>query len=176
MSSRVTHKFLIMRITLSKIVFLVLVFTSFVSCSKNEESAPVVNVAQLSQKYEYVSEEEQVMALINEHRTSLGLNELKVIDYISFESEKHDKYMIATGQMNHNNFQDRYESIVNALGAQEVGENLAYNYASAQSVVNAWLNSPSHKVILEGNYTHFGISIRPNAEGKKYYTNIFMRK
>ena len=38
------------------------------------------------------------------------------------------------------------------------------------------LNSAGHKANIEGDFTHFGISIRTNAEGKKYYTNIFVKK
>ena len=171
-------KLFIMRITLSKIALFLLVSISMVSCSKEEEAtaAPVVNTAQLNAKYSYIAEEEEVLALINNYRVNIGLNSLEKVDYISFKSEEHDKYMISTGQMTHNFFQDRYENIVQALGATNVSENLAYNFNSAEAVFNAWLNSPSHKANIDGNFTHFGISIRANAEGKKYYTNIFMKK
>ncbi len=170
-----------MRITLSKIVLFLLVSISIVSCSKDEETAgtteqQVVNTAQLSAKYNYVAEEEEVLVLINNYRASHNLKVLEKVDYISFKSEEHDNYMISTGQMTHNFFQDRYENIVKALGATNVSENLAYNFSTAQGVFNAWLNSPSHKVNIDGDFTHFGISIRANAEGKKYYTNIFMKK
>ena len=57
-----------------------------------------------------------------------------------------------------------------------VSENLAYNYTMPESVVNAWLNSPAYKVNIEGDFTHFGISIRTSSDGKKYYTNIFVKK
>jgi uncharacterized protein YkwD len=63
-----------------------------------------------------------------------------------------------------------------ALGASYVTENIAYNYNSPQAVLNAWLASESHKSNLEGNYTHFGLSIREHpTTGKKYYTNIFAK-
>jgi uncharacterized protein YkwD len=61
------------------------------------------------------------------------------------------------------------------LGAKKVGENIAFNYNTPQAVLDAWLNSPIHKQYIEGDFTHFGISIRLNSEGKKYYTNIFMK-
>ena len=168
-----------MRITLSKIALFLLVSISIVSCSKDEEATTaeqVVNTAQLNAKYNYVAEEEEVLVLINNYRASHNLKVLEKVDYISFKSEEHDNYMISTGQMTHNFFQDRFENIVQALGAKNVSENLAYNFSSAQAVFNAWLNSPSHKANIDGDFTHFGISIRANAEGKKYYTNIFMKK
>lgn len=165
-----------MRITLSKLVFLVLVAFSIVSCSK-EEVAPVpVDTVQPTAKYNYIVDEVQVLDLINAHRESLRLNNLEKIDYVSLKSEEHTNYMIATGAVNHNFFQDRYESIMKTLNAVNVSENLAYNFASPESVVNAWLNSEGHKTNIEGDFTHFGISIRTNAQGKKYYTNIFVKK
>jgi uncharacterized protein YkwD len=61
------------------------------------------------------------------------------------------------------------------LGAKNVGENIAYNYNTPEAAVTAWLNSPSHKQNIEGDYTNFGISIRVSPEGKSYYTNIFVK-
>jgi uncharacterized protein YkwD len=165
-----------MRITLSKIVFLVLVSFSIVSCSKEDVSEAPTDTTQTNVKYNYVNDEVQVLDLINVHRESLGLNKLEKIDFVSVKSEEHNNYMISTGTVNHNFFQDRYQSIMTALNATNVSENLAYNYSSPQSVVNAWLNSAGHKANIEGDYTHFGISIRANSEGKKYYTNIFVKK
>jgi uncharacterized protein YkwD len=166
-----------MKKTFLKIVLLALVSISIVSCSKDEvASAPVVDAAQVNAKYNYSADETQTMQLINDYRASKGLNRLEVIDYISIKSEEHDEYMISTGAMNHNFFQDRAESLIQALGATNVSENLAYNYATPQSVLNAWLNSEGHRENIEGNFTHFGISIRTNAEGKKYYTNMFIKK
>ncbi len=165
-----------MKITLSKIVFLVLISFSIVSCSKEEDTEKPADTVQANVTYNYVTDEVQVLDLINNHRQSLGLNKLEKIDYVSVKSEEHTKYMISTGSVNHNFFQDRYESIMTTLGAKNVSENLAYNYSTAQGVVNAWLNSAGHKANIEGDFTHFGISIRTNAEGKKYYTNIFVKK
>ena len=165
-----------MRSTLSKIVFLVLISISIVSCSKEEAAIAPVDMSQANAKYTYTTEETQVMTLVNDYRASIGLNKLEKIDYISIKSEEHDNYMISTGAVNHNYFQDRYENLVQVIGAKNVSENLAYNYTTPQSVVNAWLNSPAHKVNIEGDFTHFGISIRTSSDGKKYYTNIFVKK
>jgi uncharacterized protein YkwD len=165
-----------MKSTLSKIVFLVLASISIISCSKEEAASAPVDLSQANAKYTYISDETQVMTLVNNYRISMGLNKLEKIDYISIKSEEHDNYMISIGAVNHNYFQDRYENLVQVVGAKNVSENLAYNYATPESVVNAWLNSSGHKANIEGDFTHFGISIRTNSEGKKYYTNIFVKK
>lgn len=84
--------------------------------------------------------------------------------------------MIANKVVNHNDFVARSENIIAVLGAKKVGENIAYNYQTAEGVLNAWLDSPSHKQNIEGDYTHFGIAVKIDAEtGKKYYTNIFAK-
>jgi uncharacterized protein YkwD len=85
--------------------------------------------------------------------------------------------MIENDVVGHQQFEQRANNIKQVLGAVQVSENVAYNFQSNQGVLNAWLLSDGHKENLEGNYTHFGISIKINpANGKKYYTNIFMKR
>ena len=57
-----------------------------------------------------------------------------------------------------------------------VGENVAYAYSSARSLVNAWINSDSHRQNIEGDYTDFEVSAEQNKEGKWYYTNMFIKR
>lgn len=125
--------------------------------------------------YTYSPLEEETLTLINSYRVSIGLNELQKNNYISLQSEEHDNYMISQNVPSHDNFNERLVKISNALGATKVGENVAYNYNSAKAVLDAWLKSPLHKECIEGDYTHFGIAIRENSQGKKYYTNIFAK-
>ena len=165
-----------MRIIVSKIIFLILVSISIVSCSKEEAVSAPVDMSQANAKYTYTTDEASVLTLVNNYRASFGLNKLEKIDYISIKSEEHDNYMITIGTVSHNYFQDRYENLVQVIGAKNVAENLAYNYTTPEGVFNAWLNSPAHKVNIVGDFTHFGIAIRMSSDGKKYYTNIFVKK
>jgi uncharacterized protein YkwD len=150
---------------------------TLISCSSNSSedlSAPQVA---LIQNYEYTTNELELADLINEYRVSLGLNPLQTINHISAKSEEHNTYMIANNVVNHDQFAARSQNIIQVLGAVKVNENVAYNFVSPSSVLNAWLRSPGHKANIEGSFTHFGISIRENAQtGKKYYTNIFVKK
>ena len=85
--------------------------------------------------------------------------------------------MIQNNVVNHDQFQERSKNIIEVLGAVKVNENVAYNYVTPNSALHAWLNSPGHKANIEGDFTHFGISIRINpVNGKSYYTNIFIKK
>jgi uncharacterized protein YkwD len=85
--------------------------------------------------------------------------------------------MIDNNVFNHDYFQQRSDNLIRVLGAEKVGENIAYNYQTAESAFAAWLNSPAHKANIEGDYTHFGISVTTNPEtGRKYYTNMLIKK
>jgi uncharacterized protein YkwD len=148
------------------------------SCStdSSEETTADNTSAVIVENYTYSAAELETMKLINDYRVSIGLNPLEKINHISYKSEEHDFYMIDNNVVSHDGFVSRSENIMKVLGAKTVGENIAYNYNSPQAALTAWLNSPAHKQNIEGNYTHFGISIRENpTTGKKYYTNIFAR-
>jgi uncharacterized protein YkwD len=165
-----------MKAKLLRVLLLVATVHTLSSCTP--ESINTVSDATISSEkkvynYTYSTAELETMTLINNYRVSLGLNELKQINYISLQSEEHNKYMIANNDVNHDGFVTRSENIMKVLGAKLVGENVAYNFTTPQAVFNAWILSPQHKKNIEGNYTDFGISIRENDKGQKYYTNIF---
>jgi uncharacterized protein YkwD len=165
MKSLVLNSFLVVALMLS-----------LSSCSSN---ATEDNVAkpELIQQYAYSADEMELADLINEYRISKGLNALEVVNHVSYKSEEHNVYMIAKKVVNHDLFEQRSNNIIAVLGAVKVNENVAYNFATPNSALNAWLNSPDHKANIEGAFTHFGVSIRIDSlTGKKYYTNIFLKK
>ena len=84
--------------------------------------------------------------------------------------------MVEGDNVSHDNFYQRKESLQVNANANKVSENVAYGFNSAQSLVNAWLDSSSHRENIEGNYTHFDISAEQNSEGRWYFTNIFINK
>lgn len=165
-----------MKAKLLRVLLLVAIVFTMNSCSPDSAENPTTQASnQKVMAYTYNQTEIETMALINAYRVSIGLNELKEINHISYKSEEHDNYMITNNVVNHDDFVSRSENIMKVLGAKSVAENIAYNFNSPQAAVNAWLNSPGHKANIEGNYTHFGLAIRISADGKKYYTNIFAK-
>jgi uncharacterized protein YkwD len=156
-----------------------LLFTAVItmnSCSSDVSATPSNTNSKMIAEYSYTILENQTMDLINKHRVSIGLNSLQQISYVSLKSEEHDNYMIANNVVNHNDFVARSEDIMKIVGAKTVGENIAYNYNTAEAAFDAWLASSVHKANIEGDFTHFGISIRTNpTTGAKYYTNIFVK-
>ncbi|TDU40222.1 uncharacterized protein YkwD [Gelidibacter sediminis] len=120
--------------------------------------------------------EVEILELINAHRLNLGLTALNNLSIIKSVAYTHTDYMVSVNQVNHDNFYQRKESLVNNASATKVSENVAYSYTSAESVVKAWLNSPGHKAVIEGDFTDFDISAEKNLEGKWYFTNIFIKR
>lgn len=148
------------------------------SCSADTADGNVKEAStdKLVTDYSYNASELETMQLINNYRVSIGLNALEKINHISFKCEEHNEYMVETKLVNHNDFALRSDNIIKVLGAKSVGENVAYNFKTSQAALDAWLLSPDHKKNIEGNYTHFGLSVvtDPNT-GNKYYTNIFAK-
>ncbi len=158
------------------LISMVLVFTMS-SCSKNNNDEEVNLDKTLITNYDYSQEESQLVQKINDYRISNGMNPLILINHISYKSLEHNNYMIYNNALTHDLFNERAQNLINVLGAYKVGENLAYNFSCPTTVLNAWLNSPNHKSNLDGDYTHIGLSISicPTT-GKKYYTNMFIKK
>jgi len=140
----------------------------------NESNDPTPTI---SEKFSYSEMELQILTLVNEHRISLNLSELKTLNIISNVAIGHTSYMIEVGEISHDHFQQRVQNLIDNAAAKKVAENVAYGYGTAQGVMNGWLNSEGHRAIIENpDYTHFGISTASNSEGRNFFTQIFIKK
>ncbi|TVZ52712.1 CAP domain-containing protein [Dokdonia sp. Hel_I_53] len=117
---------------------------------------------------------EEVMEALNEYRVSIGLNPLAWHDDSEELAVEHSFYMVQNNQASHDNFYERSDALQQG-GANFVSENVAYGYQDAASVLQGWLDSPSHKSAIEGDYTHSGIGIVHTDNGIPYYTQLFIR-
>jgi len=149
------------------------------SCSNEDEGIYFDTTSEvLTADATYSAIESEVLDLVNQHRTSIGLTILKPLDIVSNTADDHTNYMIETGEISHDNFQKRSQILMEKANAKKVGENVAYGYSSAQGAVNGWLNSEGHKAVIENTkYTHFGISTEKcKITGRNYFTQIFISK
>lgn len=162
------------------LVLFALLFTSltFISCSSDSSEATTSNstTTETAKSYNHTQTEVQLLDLINDYRVGKGLNPLQIIEHISYKSSEHNVYMIETNSVNHDGFDERKTNLQNVLGAYKVGENVAYGFSTPQAALTAWINSDGHRANLEGNYSHFGLSISQDENGRFYYTNIFIKK
>jgi uncharacterized protein YkwD len=117
----------------------------------------------------------EILELINAHRINEGLMPLNNHNTIKAVAYTHTDYMVEVDNVSHDNFFQRKNSLIDNANAFKVSENVAYAYSTAQSVVNAWLNSEGHRENIEGDFTDFDISAEQNEDGKWYFTNIFVK-
>ena len=165
-----------MKVKLFSMILPIVLAISLTSCSSSDSSETSSN-EKLVTNYDYSADELDLANKINDYRVENGMTPLTIVNHISFKSLEHNDYMIDNNVVNHDYFDARATNIIHVLGAIKVGENIAYNFSTPNAALHAWLNSPGHKANLDGDYTHFGISITVNpATGKKYFTNMFMKK
>lgn len=161
-----------------KLLSILLCTVLLFSCSQEDdgiyfnESSEEINTS-----VSYSDIETEILTLVNEYRQNNGLSKLITLNIISGVADGHTNYMVTTGQVNHDNFSIRAQSLITNANAKSVSENVAYGYNTAQGVVNGWLNSEEHRKAIENpENTHFGISTESNSAGKNYFTQIFIKK
>ncbi|HLW32278.1 MAG TPA: CAP domain-containing protein [Aequorivita sp.] len=169
-----------MHLLKSNLLAMALLCLVITSCSKEDSIETEVAKYEIDLSLAHKNDGEmsnRILELVNIHRASLGLNELQMdSQYASAFAVDHTQYMIEKEQINHDNFGFRSEGIKYYDGAQVVGENVAYGYDTAEKAVSAWLKSPGHQSIIEGNFTHTGFGIVKCAKGRNYFTQMFYRK
>lgn len=161
---------------LTKLPLLVLLAVFAFSCSTDsiDDKAEAMELSLVTPQVKTI--EVEILELINNHRLSLGLNPLAEMNIVKSVAYSHTDYMVDNDEVSHHNFYTRSEYLKSNAGAKRVSENVAFGYSSAESVVRAWIKSEAHKQNLEGDFTNFDVSAEKNAEGRWYYTNIFIKK
>ena len=161
----------------TKLPFMVLlvVFTLSSCTTENmDDNAEAMELSLVTKEAKTI--EVEILELINNHRLSLGLNPLAEMTMVKSVAHSHTDYMVDNDEVSHHNFFTRSDYLKSNAGAKKVSENVAFGYSSAEAVVKAWIRSAAHKENLEGDFTNFDVSAEKNAEGRWYYTNIFIKK
>jgi len=155
---------------------MVLVAMLSFSCSTEDFPSETIDSMALPATPVAKTIEIEILELINAHRITEGLSSLNNHGTIKAVAYTHTDYMVEVNNVSHDNFYQRKNSLIDNANASSVSENVAYAYSSAESVVNAWLNSEGHRNTIEGDFTDFDISAEKNEEGKWYFTNIFVKR
>ena len=160
---------------LKSLALVILLFSFCISCSSNEDMENLDSDSG-TENTNVSSYEQEILDLINAHRTSNGLSRLALLDAIKTQTNAHTDYMINAGAISHDNFNQRSAYLRENADARSTAENVASGYSTAQAVVNGWLNSQGHRQNIEGNYTHFHLTAKQSGNNRWYYTNIFIRQ
>lgn len=124
--------------------------------------------------------ETSVFNQINNYRKSQNLSALTLHSTITEQARKHSQNM-ASGSVpfGHQGFSDqRLPAISKVITWSAAAENVAYNqsYADpATQAVQGWLNSSGHLKNIKGNYNLTGVGVAKTADGKFYFTQIFIK-
>ncbi|MBW7475392.1 SCP-like extracellular [Paenibacillus oenotherae] len=106
--------------------------------------------------------EKQVLDLVNQARSSAGLNALTMDQSLSNVAMAKAKDMHNNNYFDHNSptYGSPFEMMKKfGISYSYAGENIAKGQQSAQQVMNDWMNSPGHRAnILNSNYTKIGIA------------------
>jgi len=120
--------------------------------------------------------ESEILAIVNDHRTNLGVNKLQ-FSAIAYEyANNHTAYMIRKGGLSHDNFSARASSIASKEAVEVVAENVAKDYTTATDAFKGWYNSTNHKKTMEGDFTHTAVSVKKDEAGNFYFTQLFYKK
>jgi uncharacterized protein YkwD len=122
---------------------------------------------------------QQTIQLVNQHRASLGLRQLVVAPTLQASAEWKARHMAKYLYMTHN---DPAPPVARDTAARMAacgvsgawGENIAYGYPTAQSVVTGWLNSAGHRANIENAaYAAIGSGAAVGSSGQIYWAQAF---
>jgi uncharacterized protein YkwD len=130
------------------------------------------------------SDERRAFDLINAERRSRGLRPLVLDGSLTRIARYHSETMARDGILNHVDrdgldLTGRAE-VLGLRGWRALGENIAYNQGYPDPTafaVERWMISEKHREnILNGTFTHAGIGIARAADGRVFFTQVFMER
>lgn len=130
----------------------------------------------VAQANDYDCYAEEMLALINEARSSVGIAPLilsiELMDVATIRAKEITRVFSHTrpnGQ--------KFSSLIRD-GKYTCGENIAAGYATVSETFEQWMNSTGHRAnILREDYTELGVGYfyEPNSQYKHYWVQIFRR-
>ena len=121
-----------------------------------------------------------VLSLVNAHRSSLGLSQLRSSPTLTSSALWKARHMAKYGYFSHDDpappvARNAFQRMA-ACGypGVEVGENIAAGYRSPASVMQAWLLSPGHRANIEAPaWKVIGIGVAQSAGGTLFWVQDF---
>lgn len=123
---------------------------------------------------------DEIVVLINKERAKVGAPSLKVDEGVEDIALIKSKDMVDNNYFAHESpTLGLYSDLLKKAGIsyRAAGENLVAGYTTAESAVDAWMNSPGHKKnLLNPVYTHTGVGTYTGGAYRMYHTQIFIAK
>jgi uncharacterized protein YkwD len=148
------------------------------SSSAREPPRPVRTVPPPARLGPNATIEQQIFELVNRHRVARGLAPLVPDRRIGEEARRHSVAMAqGATPVGHRGFNDRIDVLRAVLPIRRSAENVGVNHGypdPAAQVVRGWLESPGHRVNIEGPYELTGVGVATNAKDEIFFTQIFV--
>ena len=156
------------------IIGAILLIGVFIFLKRKPKKVKIKYVLMLNK--DLTADEKEFGIILNTYRSSLGKSVLKCDLTVSNVITDHIDWMLAGGisHIGDKTHADRLEYLM-SKGVKDVGEILGRKYRMPQTAFNAFLNSATHRRVIEGSYDAFGISIKEDIQGVKYYGVIFIK-
>ncbi|MCA1635657.1 MAG: CAP domain-containing protein [Acidobacteria bacterium] len=129
-------------------------------------------------------DERRAFELINAERIAKGRQPLQWDGSLTLVARYHSENMSRAGFFNHVD-RDGLDLTGRAdahgvRGWKALGENIAYNQGyndPAAFAVERWMTSSKHREnILNGEFTHAGLGVARSADGRVFFTQVFMKR
>ncbi|KAI8051634.1 hypothetical protein BDF22DRAFT_80718 [Syncephalis plumigaleata] len=119
-----------------------------------------------------------VLELVNNERIKHGKNKLLYDTRLAQAAHDHCMEQACAGQMSHQ--LPGEPDLVTRINAVSKGrqwlawaENVGFGSADENAIMDVWLKSAQHRDNILGDYTHFGVAMANDADGKPYWTQLF---
>ncbi|HJQ78209.1 MAG TPA: CAP domain-containing protein [Acidimicrobiia bacterium] len=113
------------------------------------------------------------LSALNSYRNSNGLGSLTVDGGLRSHARNHTADMIAAGDWFHSSSAELQAAA--GSGWTKLGENVGHG-PSVSSLHDAFVNSPSHRANMLGDYNYVGIGTGTSSDGRLFVTVVFMKK
>jgi uncharacterized protein YkwD len=125
--------------------------------------------------------EDEVLRLTNEHRASMGLGSLRMVQSLRQVARGHSRHMRKDvhsffAHTNPEGDTPGMRLTANGVHWEIMAENIGAGALSPQAVMQGWLDSPGHRKNIESpRYTKIGVGWQPGAPGDDpdYWTQVF---
>ncbi len=121
--------------------------------------------------------DQRILQLVNQERSSNGLDPVRLSQYIDQASDLHSKNMAARDFFAHTDPQTGTNPSDRARAAgydAGVSENIGAGYRTPEDVVQGWMTSDGHRRnILSDGHTHMGVGYQVSGDGTPYWTQKF---
>lgn len=115
----------------------------------------------------------EVLTLVNTQRSQAGLGALSWDSKLASAANVRAKEIVSLFSHTRPDGSTCFTAVENDGSYMTLGENIAYGYTSASSVMNGWMSSPGHREnILNGSFTKLGVSCYYE-NGTYYWVQMF---